>query len=379
MTDGAAVLIAIILLLTSRMTGQNKSLSDRIFKLIIYIAIFGAVMDYLSVWIDGTSFPHSVPLFYIINSLMFPNAQIISYLWILYVYVYITNATKPEKLRFFLFSLPLLITIILLLSNYYTGIFFTMDENHYYIRGPLGALGFIIGGIYMIITIIMSLVSNRSREDYLFFPIFNFMIPAFLGTLTQMMFYYVNVVWLGVSIGITATFMSLQNRLIFIDALTGLYNRAYLNYFMQKTLRKKTVYNTGVPLFGGIMLDINLFKGINDEFGHSVGDMAIVDAANIIKNSIGKNSISIRFAGDEFIVIVKTSLQEDVFNVMNRIRENAKAFQGKDYPYKISFSMGCSMYILGEDTADSFLSKIDAKMYEEKRILRGRRAEDRQS
>lgn len=367
MTDGAAALIGIILLSTSRMTRQDKTLSNRLLTLLFYTIVFGSIFDYLSVWIDGATFKFSVPLFYIINNPMFIGPQILSYLWILYVYVYVTNSAIPEKLTFFVLAFPPLVTLALEITNFHTGILFSMDADHFYVRGPLGTVGFFVGGVYMTITVIMSLLSNRSRKDYMFFPIFSFIVPAFMGTFIQLVFYYVNVVWLGISIGIAATYISLQNRLIYIDSLTGLYNRAYMDYFLQNTLNKKSSDNKGTASFGGIMLDISSLRRINEDFGHSVGDMAIVDAAGIIKNAVEKNGISIHFSGDEFIVIVKASTEEAVIDIVNKIREGAKSFSKTFHsPYTIGFSIGYSMFVPGEDTYDSFLSRIDSKMYEEK-------------
>ena len=180
------------------------------------------------------------------------------------------------------------------------------------------------------------------------------------------MFYYgVSLAWLGTAIGIVALYMSLLNQRSYIDSLTGLYNRMYLEHALFAAKRgSATVY--------GIMLDLNFFKKINDTYGHSVGDNALCEAANILRLTADNRSTVFRYAGDEFIILMKTNLESEVLFLENMLRVEANRFNvsGKT-PYQLSFSMGHDRFERSTDSEDSFLKKIDEAMYIDKARVHG--------
>ena len=92
------------------------------------------------------------------------------------------------------------------------------------------------------------------------------------------------------------------SRLIFEDELTGLYNRRFLlNYFEHK-LNWDALEAEPVSL---LMLDVDRFKQINDTHGHDIGDQALIWVAKLMKKAAGEDGLSVRYAGDEFIILMK--------------------------------------------------------------------------
>lgn len=89
------------------------------------------------------------------------------------------------------------------------------------------------------------------------------------------------------------------------DQLTDLYNRHYLDR-MQKEINKRTNYPLAI-----ISLDLNDLKKINDHFGHYAGDMALKKTANAIKKHVNQRGYSFRIGGDEFLVILPKTSQEE--------------------------------------------------------------------
>ena len=167
--------------------------------------------------------------------------------------------------------------------------------------------------------------------------------------------------------GLAALYMSTQTELAHRDPLTGLYNRHYLD----------RVLNTWTG-HSGIMLDLDFFKEINDRFGHSVGDEALRETANLLREASPDDSIAIRFAGDEFILLLTTNREEVIRDVEEDIRKAVEAFnRSSELPYAISLSMGHAVF----DTRDkdAFMEAIDSAMYIEKKakhtsgILKDRR------
>ncbi len=111
--------------------------------------------------------------------------------------------------------------------------------------------------------------------------------------------------------------MQILNKMARVDQLTGMYNRKYLDEFADKgisqALRSKTAY-------GILMVDIDFFKMINDTYGHDVGDEAIRTIARVIKDSIRKSDIAIRFGGEEFLVLLHNCDRDYIKNVAEKIR-----------------------------------------------------------
>ncbi len=113
--------------------------------------------------------------------------------------------------------------------------------------------------------------------------------------------------------------MQILNKMARVDQLTGMYNRKYLDEFAEtaipQALRTKTPY-------GILMVDIDFFKMINDTYGHDVGDEAIRIISRVIKESIRKSDIAIRFGGEEFLVLLHNCNRDYIKEVAEKIRSN---------------------------------------------------------
>ena len=169
--------------------------------------------------------------------------------------------------------------------------------------------------------------------------------------------------WLGVSIGMVALFVNIQNESSYVDVLSGLFNRQYLGNLLLMCGEKK---DCGVP--AAIMLDIDGLKNINDSFGHVVGDDAISTAGRILHKAVGDKGVLCRYGGDEFIALMHINSQEEIIDMIDLIKTQVASFNdSKKKPYEISFSIGYSIYEGKRESIDDFLKKIDASMYEDKK------------
>ena len=109
-------------------------------------------------------------------------------------------------------------------------------------------------------------------------------------------------------------------KLAITDPLTGLYNRNYLNLVVEKTyipLWKREEFPLSVAL-----LDIDNFKSINDVYGHQKGDEVLHRFGQIVKASVRRSDIPVRFGGEEILIIFPSSRKEESVRVVKRIREN---------------------------------------------------------
>lgn len=151
-----------------------------------------------------------------------------------------------------------------------------------------------------------------------------------------------------------------------IDALTKLYNRRGFETQLSQLMNNNTM--SGVSAL--VMIDADGLKEINDTYGHEMGDIYLQKIANIINNFGIKGSLSARFGGDEFVLLLYEYDDEDEMNntlkTLAYIQEHSSAYLGKNLRVPLKFSMGYSV-TTGKFELQTLLKEADAKMYENKR------------
>jgi diguanylate cyclase (GGDEF)-like protein len=116
------------------------------------------------------------------------------------------------------------------------------------------------------------------------------------------------------------------------------------------------------------MLDIDHFKGINDEHGHSAGDEVLKAVATTIKDQLRNIDMVFRYGGEEFLVLLSATPREGAQLVGERLRESVLGLQcvAQGRPVQISISLGCATLELGE-SVDGLLNRADKALYSAKR------------
>jgi len=123
-----------------------------------------------------------------------------------------------------------------------------------------------------------------------------------------------------------------------IDSLTGLYNRNVFRYIEE-------IYGEDTGDLYAAMLDIDNFKEINDTYGHYKGDEILGILGEIIRKNTRENDISIRYGGEEFLVLLKDISENNVMNVINRISTEFSQclFSVDDREFSVTISGGISL------------------------------------
>ncbi len=145
-----------------------------------------------------------------------------------------------------------------------------------------------------------------------------------------------------------------------LDPLTQVYNRSVFNYKLNEALELTCHYNIDSTF---IFIDIDDFKKINDEMGHSTGDEIIIRVARLLEECKRNNDILFRWGGDEFGIIVRSNLENTMF-LANRILENATQIHWKENT-SVSLSIGVTE-ILGSDTKKHVFDRVDEALYQAK-------------
>ncbi len=171
---------------------------------------------------------------------------------------------------------------------------------------------------------------------------------------------------------ISDTRQYIENMAI-LDALTGLFNRGHvIKRFSEELERAKRLKKD----LGCIMLDIDNFKAINDEYGHLVGDETLRNISDIMKNSIRTYDILGRYGGEEFLIVLPDSGFEDVFMLAERIRADIKAHPLAESDLitaiKVTVSLGIASMLDTDISVDNMIKRADDGLYKAKNLGRDR-------
>jgi diguanylate cyclase (GGDEF)-like protein len=150
------------------------------------------------------------------------------------------------------------------------------------------------------------------------------------------------------------------------DDLTGLLNRRGFFTIAEKQCE---IANRNDLNLSFLFIDLDKMKAINDRFGHKAGDEALIDSANILKNSFRSSDIITRIGGDEFVIIVMETPETKVGTLTTRLKANLRSHNLKaKRPYKLSLSMGLTRYTHENPcSVDELLVLADKLMYEQKK------------
>jgi diguanylate cyclase (GGDEF)-like protein len=167
-----------------------------------------------------------------------------------------------------------------------------------------------------------------------------------------------------------------QRRLSNADALTGAFNRRFLDHYLRNELARATRHNSSLTV---AMVDVDHFKHLNDEFGHAAGDRVLKHVAQQLEAAVRRTDLVARYGGEEFVVVLPESNAAQAMMRMERIRDSiasaalplernkARTSQAN---MKVTISIGIASWPADGDTAGELISSADRRMYEAKK--RGR-------
>jgi diguanylate cyclase (GGDEF)-like protein len=161
------------------------------------------------------------------------------------------------------------------------------------------------------------------------------------------------------------------------DPLTGLYNRRLFEEYFEKELNRARRYDLSLAL---IVLDLHVFKMVNDRFGHPRGDQVLQLAASTLRHSMRTSDFAFRIGGDEFALLLPQSDAEHATTLGRRINSNfAGVVQPQQMDIPLGLDYGFAIYPQDGDQAEVLLRVADERLYQMKYSGRARNGVDRSS
>ena len=150
-----------------------------------------------------------------------------------------------------------------------------------------------------------------------------------------------------------------------IDGLTGAYNR---RYFSETIKRSNAGFHRDNRPFCILMLDIDLFKSVNDNFGHDGGDKLLVELVNVCSKSLRDIDLLARYGGEEFIILLPNTQEQDALVAAERIRILVEQTSIIHHKQKINttVSIGASEVISGDSSHEEVIKRADIALYQAK-------------
>lgn len=150
-------------------------------------------------------------------------------------------------------------------------------------------------------------------------------------------------------------------RLAFLDPLTGVFNRRYLEQWLTNEIARSQRHRYALTV---VLFDLDAFKQINDDFGHSVADRVLQEFAERLRKATRGADVAGRFGGDEFLAVLPECTSQGVQGILQRLANLQVDAFGQGLPFH--YSAGWAEYVSGE-SIEELLKRADEALYANKR------------
>lgn len=325
-----------------------------------------------SIWsgVDSGVLPVNTLSVLITDCFNFIIMTAITYTWLRYVMAVEQIPNRNTTKMKVTLIVPFIISIIGIIITYLVSPSLLIDANFkttnlfdiYLVSLPY---------VYIIAVIIYSVrkaieeKNSVEKKKHLYIGFFPIMVVA--GGLMQMILMpELPIFCFSSTILMLIFYIQSMDRQISIDPLTNLNNRGQLERYVSQSFNMKI---DGKKTYV-IMLDINDFKMVNDTFGHSEGDSALIIIAQSMMKAVKNHDFPMflgRYGGDEFVLIVHPTTEKEIKELVAELRECVvKKCENENKPHILSIGVGYDEYLGDQDSFQKCMQRADNKLYQDK-------------
>lgn len=158
-------------------------------------------------------------------------------------------------------------------------------------------------------------------------------------------------------------------QLAYRDGLTGIFNRRFFELRMAEELERAQRFSAGMSI---IMIDIDHFKELNDEFGHMLGDEVLRQVASLLHDQLRKFDVVCRYGGEEFAILLSQTNPQHAVGVAEKLRALLERWQFPGLPRTVTISAGVATYPENGVERDGLMKAADTSLYAAKQAGRNR-------
>ena len=375
----SAIMLLVFLRMQHRSVKNSFVLDQKLFVVMLDLALVQCFMEaFANLWDRehiflnilhgaeiGNTIDISINMFF--NLLYFTINVVFGYVWCLYVVYRMFGSPRRVRRYAKIICAPVIVALVSIWTTPFTGWVFSISDQNVYTRESLWIVPAISTIAYVVFGIGYVYSNKKKINKYMIMPIALIMTPIFVGMFVQWLLPGTAIIAMVITISLVGFYATTQSESAYIDRLSGVYNRRYLDDYLTG-LNENDKYRRIGKTITGIMLDMDKFKQINDNFGHHFGDDAISQVGSILRENLGKMNFAARYGGDEFIIITPMLDTESIEALMHKLTDVANERNASgDYPYELSFSYGYAQFTVGkEKDSDGFMKRMDDNMYEYK-------------
>lgn len=360
-----SVLLLLVLNITIKVRKNSTSTSSRLLLRLIWTTIYMLLLEVIS-W----QFNEKPGIFnwyanYISNMLFAWSTPIITCVWASYIDYHMFKSYKRLQKRFF-YVHALAINTVFIIINFFTPFIFSVDTQNIYKREPFMWLIVLINTITFIYICSLTYRNKSKINKEIIVVLLSYIFLPVVAAGLQVIIYGAFILWPTMAVTVVLTYIFLETVTTSTDYLTGLVNRLRIDDYLEFYLDNKKVFTV-------IIIDLNDFKEINDNYGHINGDLALKLFSRNLKKVFNKANIIGRYGGDEFIILTEVHSKDEISELFNNLRMKLSIIcKEKELPFTISFSYGnhenCPQKNYNYET---IVNITDKKMYENKLLLKG--------
>ena len=279
-----------------------------------------------------------------------------AFCWFMYIEILMGAKFSRKSRNRIIIGIPIIISSIL------TIIISIITEEAKFLHNPLVSISLMyIPGIYTIFagvySVYMAFKSSTIVQKRRYISLGLFPIGLITFTLIQIYLLEIPIFCLGTTFILFLVFVSKVQSQVSTDALTGINNRSALTKYIGEYTEFSCTYV--------LMIDVDKFKSINDNFGHVEGDRALVLLAQALKKGTEASdckSFLARYGGDEFIIITSNEKEFDIDQYVENLHKAVAETKSKTKNYEIKVSIGyCRVH--ENDSILSVIENADERMY----------------
>lgn len=304
-----------------------------------------------------------------VNLVLLLSISLGCYFWYMFIQdrLHQTRPVKRSVAR--LQVVPIIVVAVLDVVSAFTGLLFYVDGNGHYQSTGYFLIQSVVNYFYLVVPtaacVWRSIKARQKSERREFTTYAMYMLAPIIGGLMEEVAPLVPFLSLSMFMVILIFFLMIQNMRIYNDALTGLNNRRRLSRYLEERLQKADADNPVIVL----MMDINRFKYINDNYGHIEGDNALRRFAGVLKEAAAPYRAFIsRYGGDEFCLVAsgREFRPEDIADSISGCLKKEESVTSGGAPYSLTVSIGFAACDSPVFDPAMILSCADKMLYERK-------------
>ena len=166
-----------------------------------------------------------------------------------------------------------------------------------------------------------------------------------------------------------ARYFDRMRQMAYVDGLTGIFNRRYFEMRISEEIERTRRYENALAL---VMIDIDHFKRLNDEFGHLLGDEVLRQMGTIFGHNLRKSDIVCRYGGEEFVILMPQTPVDQAGSATDKLRKTVENWTFPGVARPVTISAGVAAFPADGDHRDALVTAADRALYSAKQGGRNR-------